>query len=105
MGGMQHEMLMPGMLTEDQLKQLDAARSKEFDRLFLVFPGLESALFVPHGGGYFGLQLAVIHRLAISLCERLEARDPLCERVHHSKAEAALLAIGAAVPTLFRRAA
>ena len=37
MGGMQHEMLMPGMLTEAQLKQLDAARSKEFDRLFLVF--------------------------------------------------------------------
>ena len=50
-------------------------------------------------------EVAVIHRLAISLCERLEARDPLCERVHHSKAEAALLAIGAAVPTLFRRAA
>ena len=37
MGGMQHSMLMPGMLTEDQLKQLDAARSKDFDRLFLVF--------------------------------------------------------------------
>ena len=37
MGGMQHQMLMPGMLTEDQLKQLDAARSKEFDRLFLIF--------------------------------------------------------------------
>jgi uncharacterized protein (DUF305 family) len=37
MGGMQHEMLMPGMLTEDQLKQLNAARSREFDRLFLVF--------------------------------------------------------------------
>ena len=37
MGGMQHEMLMPGMLTEDQLKQLDAARGKDFDRLFLIF--------------------------------------------------------------------
>jgi uncharacterized protein (DUF305 family) len=37
MGGMQHEMLMPGMLTEDQLKQLDAARGSEFDRLFLIF--------------------------------------------------------------------
>ena len=37
MGGMQHQMLMPGMLTEDQLKQLDAARSRDFDRLFLVF--------------------------------------------------------------------
>jgi uncharacterized protein (DUF305 family) len=37
MGGMQHQMLMPGMLSEDQLKQLDSARSKEFDRLFLTF--------------------------------------------------------------------
>jgi uncharacterized protein (DUF305 family) len=37
MNGMQHEMLMPGMLTEPQLKQLDEARSKEFDRLFLTF--------------------------------------------------------------------
>ena len=34
-GGVEHVMLMPGMLTEDQLKQLDAARDKEFDRLFL----------------------------------------------------------------------
>ena len=30
-------MLMPGMLTESQLKQLDQARSNEFDRLFLTF--------------------------------------------------------------------
>ena len=37
MGGMVHEMPMPGMLTEDQLKQLDAARGPEFDRLFLTF--------------------------------------------------------------------
>ncbi len=28
-------MLMPGMLTDDQLKQLDAARGSEFDKLFL----------------------------------------------------------------------
>jgi uncharacterized protein (DUF305 family) len=37
MNGMTHEMLMPGMLSESQLKQLDDARSKEFDRLFLAF--------------------------------------------------------------------
>ena len=37
MGDMVHEMLMPGMLDEDQLKQLDAARGVEFDRLFLRF--------------------------------------------------------------------
>lgn len=37
MNGMTHEMLMPGMLTDDQMKQLDAARGREFDRLFLTF--------------------------------------------------------------------
>ena len=37
MGDMVHEMLMPGMLTDAELKQLDAARGKEFDRLFLTF--------------------------------------------------------------------
>lgn len=37
MNGGEHEMLMPGMLTEAQMKQLDEARGKEFDRLFLTF--------------------------------------------------------------------
>lgn len=50
-------------------------------------------------------EVAVIQRLALSLCDRLEARDPLSERVHHGKLEAAWLALGAAVPTLLRRAA
>lgn len=37
MNGVEHTMLMPGMLTEEQMKQLDAARGAEFDRLFLTF--------------------------------------------------------------------
>jgi uncharacterized protein (DUF305 family) len=37
MNGVEHEMLMPGMLTPDQMKQLDAARGEQFDRLFLTF--------------------------------------------------------------------
>ncbi|HJQ55101.1 MAG TPA: DUF305 domain-containing protein [Gemmatimonadaceae bacterium] len=36
MGGMEHMMLMPGMLTDEQMKELDAARGPEFDRLFLT---------------------------------------------------------------------
>ena len=36
-GGAAHEMSMPGMLTEEQLQQLDAARGKQFDELFLTF--------------------------------------------------------------------
>jgi uncharacterized protein (DUF305 family) len=35
--GMVHEMAMPGMVTEEQMKQLDTARGPEFDRLFLTF--------------------------------------------------------------------
>jgi uncharacterized protein (DUF305 family) len=35
MNGMQHTMLMPGMLSEEQMKQLEAAHGTEFDRLFL----------------------------------------------------------------------
>ena len=30
-------MMMPGMLTDAQMKQLEAARGKDFDRLFLTF--------------------------------------------------------------------
>jgi uncharacterized protein (DUF305 family) len=37
MQGMDHPMLMPGMLTPEQMAQLDAARGPEFDRLFLEF--------------------------------------------------------------------
>ena len=37
MDGVEHEMLMPGMLSDAQLKQLDQSRGGEFDRLFLTF--------------------------------------------------------------------
>lgn len=37
MSGVEHEMLMPGMLTDTQMKQLDQARGREFDRLFLTY--------------------------------------------------------------------
>jgi uncharacterized protein (DUF305 family) len=37
MNGTEMEMMMPGMLTDDQMKQLDKARGPEFDRLFLTF--------------------------------------------------------------------
>src|SRR5437667_1227411 len=37
MQGMDHPMLMPGMLTPEQMAQLDSARGPEFDRLFLTF--------------------------------------------------------------------
>jgi uncharacterized protein (DUF305 family) len=37
MNGVEHMMMMPGMLTDEQMKQLDAARGPEFDRLFLTY--------------------------------------------------------------------
>jgi uncharacterized protein (DUF305 family) len=36
MDGVEHDMLMPGMLTPEELAQLDRARGPEFDRLFLM---------------------------------------------------------------------
>ena len=36
MNGVEHDMLMPGMLTPEQLAQLDKARGAEWDRLFLT---------------------------------------------------------------------
>ena len=37
MNGVEHEMLMPGMLTDEQMHQLDQARGEAFDSLFLTF--------------------------------------------------------------------
>jgi uncharacterized protein (DUF305 family) len=37
MPGMDHATMMPGMLSAEQLAQLDAARGTEFDRWFLTF--------------------------------------------------------------------
>ena len=36
-GGMEHDMLMAGMLTPEQMGELEAARGTAFDRLFLTF--------------------------------------------------------------------
>ena len=44
MAGMDHDMLMPGMLDEAGLAALDKARGSEFDRLFL------EAMIAHHGG-------------------------------------------------------
>ena len=35
-GGMEHDMLMPGMLTDEEMAALERARGPEFDRLFLL---------------------------------------------------------------------
>jgi uncharacterized protein (DUF305 family) len=37
MEGMEHMMLMPGMLNDAQMKELNAARGAEYDRLFLTY--------------------------------------------------------------------
>ena len=36
MNGVEHDMLMPGMLTDEEMAALDKARGPEFDRLFLL---------------------------------------------------------------------
>jgi len=50
------------------------------------------------------VEVAIIHRLAVSLTQRLKTRDPLSQRVHHSKAEALGIAAIAALSRLAGRA-
>ena len=52
MGGAEHHMLMPGMLTDAQMTQLDQTRGREFDKLFLT-------LMIQH------------HRGAVSMVDKL----------------------------------
>jgi uncharacterized protein (DUF305 family) len=54
--GAEHDGPMPGMLTPDQLAELDGARGAEFDRLFLTY-------MIQH------------HRGAVTMVEQLLAQD------------------------------
>jgi uncharacterized protein (DUF305 family) len=59
MNGVEHDMLMPGMLTDAELAQLDSARGPDFDRLFLTYMirhhqgaiSMVNALFASQGAG------------------------------------------------------
>jgi uncharacterized protein (DUF305 family) len=68
MDGMEHDMLMPGMLSAEELAQLDKARGPEFDRLFLTFMirHHEGAIRMVDQlwGSYGALQDEMVFRLA-----------------------------------------
>lgn len=49
------------------------------------------------------LEIATIRRLAVTLASGLLSRDPLSEKVHHSKAEFLVVGLAAAAGTLVRR--
>lgn len=59
MNGQAHDMLMPGMLTDEEMAALDKARGPEFDRLFLIgmikhhqgAVDMVDVLFKSYGGG------------------------------------------------------
>ena len=59
MGGEEHVMLMPGMLTDEQMKQLEAAKGPEFDKMFLTLMiqhhsgavSMVKELFATYGAG------------------------------------------------------
>lgn len=84
--GMKHEMLMPGMLTDEEMAALQKARGREFDRLFLIGMikhhqgaiGMVEELFASHGAAQddnvylyasdvYADQLAEIERMELML--------------------------------------
>lgn len=90
-GDLAHERATPGLL--------GAIRSMARQTSDLL---RESAPFAAHiRDRRLAAEVAIIQRLAEDLTERLMTRDPLSERVHHSKAEAALLAARAVLRQMF----
>jgi squalene synthase HpnC len=49
------------------------------------------------------IEVAIIHRLAVSLAARLKSCDPLADRMHHNRLETAQLAARAAIAQLWHR--
>jgi uncharacterized protein (DUF305 family) len=94
MGGVEHDMLMPGMLTEAQMKQLDQARGAEFDRLFLTFMiqhhrgavAMVTELFSSYGAGIddivfkFASDVNVDQSTEIARMEKMLAELTLTQR-------------------------
>lgn len=90
-------MMMPGMLTDAQMRQLDAAQGKEFDRLFLTFMighhegalQMVKELFSSPGAGQepeifrFATDVDADQRDEIYVMQRMleELQDPLATRV------------------------
>ena len=89
--GVAHDMLMPGMLTDEELARLDRARGAEFDRLFLAAMikhhegaiGMVDQLFEAPGAG----QDEVVFRFASDVYA-----DQTTEIEHMSKMLAAMTA-------------
>jgi len=81
-----------------QLRGLIAVCAKKTQDLLEQSAGFSAAI----RDRRLGVEVAIIQRLAESLAARLRRRDPLADRVHHGKAEALLLALGAALPRMVK---
>ncbi|HEX5279429.1 MAG TPA: squalene synthase HpnC [Micropepsaceae bacterium] len=89
------------------------ARNRASPALRSVFRGLvaRNQALLDHAAPFadsirdrrLALEVAVIHRLALHLNNRLLTRDPLSERVHHGRTETARLATAAVVHHLLPR--
>ena len=96
-----------------RIEDLGADRASPALRATIVTLAVRTRALLEQSAGFAAMirdrrlaaEVAAIHRLAMSLVDRLERCDPLSERVHHGKAEAAFIAARAALPVLFRRAA
>lgn len=93
-----------------ELSDLRAARASPALRAIIVGLARRTRGLLDQSAGFaarirdrrLAAEVAVIQRLAVDLCGKLEQRDPLSERVHHRKGEAARLALRAALPVLLR---
>ena len=82
-----------------QLRSVIVALAERTDGLLAQSAGFASKI----RDRRLAVEVAIIHRLAVSLNERLKMHDPLSERVHHSKPEALGLAVMAVLAQIVGR--
>jgi squalene synthase HpnC len=82
-----------------ELRAIIAACAQKTEELLAQSEGFSAAI----RDRRLGVEVAIIQRLAVSLAARLRRRDPLADRVHHTKSGALLLALSAALPRLIAR--
>ena len=95
MGGMEHHTMMPGMLTDAQMAQLDSARGVAFDRLFMTYMiqhhrgaiAMVDSLFNTPGAGQDEIVFKFANDVQVDQSTEIDRMEQMLEALPPAKSE------------------
>jgi uncharacterized protein (DUF305 family) len=95
MNGMEHHMMMPGMLTDAQMAQLDSARGVTFDRLFMTYMiqhhrgaiAMVDSLFNTAGAGQDEIVFKFANDVQVDQSTEIDRMEQMLEALPPAKSE------------------